>query len=102
MLFNSNDGHANALKRYVYNTQPLFFVFINKDSVFDLSKMPIEEKTNKTKHKQGNVPIQHNKEELMQHHTDQKAQTTRHHPMARLLGDTVDDAAKRQHVLLRY
>jgi hypothetical protein len=26
-----------------------FFVFIHEDSVFDLSKMPAEEKTNKTK-----------------------------------------------------
>jgi hypothetical protein len=77
------------------------FFFINEDSVFDSSKMPIEEKTNKTKHKQGNVPIQHNKEETMQHHTSQKAQT-RHHPPARLPKETVDDAEQRQRVLVCY
>jgi hypothetical protein len=49
--------------------------------------MPTEQNTNKTKHKQGNVPIQHNKEEPKQHHTGQKAQTTIHHPPGRVSGD---------------
>jgi len=74
------------------NTVPVFFVFIHEDSVLDLSKMPTEEKTNKTKHK--NRQSTHSTQQRRTHAALHKPTGTNnqiHHPTERPPEDTVDD-----------
>lgn len=69
-----------------------FFVFIHEDSVFDLSKTPNEEKTNKTKHKdrQRANSTQQRRTHAVAH---KPTSTTNHihHPPARPPEDTAED-----------